>query len=150
MWHRLLNGGYEWAPPPAKSRQSDGERGARPLQTESCYNRRGHLCATMDRRLMDGTSIRSTRFLPPSSSDLLFLSPSQMSDAALDITSLVLDTLLLKCQLLGPHIGKIAYINSPKCIILASRVSRIVIFPARKHFSKGRRCIHLSHGALLK
>lgn len=25
---RLLNGRYEWVPPPAKSRQSDGERGA--------------------------------------------------------------------------------------------------------------------------
>lgn len=48
---------------------SQTEKGVhRPLWTESCFNRRGHLCGEMDRRLMDGMSAASTRRLHPISS----------------------------------------------------------------------------------
>lgn len=42
-WRGLLNRGYEWVPPPAKSCQSNGERVHRSIQTGSCYKWGGHL-----------------------------------------------------------------------------------------------------------
>lgn len=49
-WCRLLNWGYEWFPPPAKSCQSDGERAHHSIWTESSYKWGGHLCRKTDRR----------------------------------------------------------------------------------------------------
>ena len=47
-WRGLLNRGYEWVPPPAKSCQSDGERVHRSIWTGSCYKWGGHLRGKTD------------------------------------------------------------------------------------------------------
>lgn len=149
-------------PPPAKSRQSDRERGAPSHRQQSRVTRVGDISGRTGRtrRRTDGGRGRPppypprrflqfpTEFRSLSPSDFLLPSPPWMLDAALDITSPLLKTLLLKCQILGHHIGEIANINPPKYIILGLWFLSIVIFPVQKHFSKGRRCIHLSRRAL--
>lgn len=47
----------------------------------------------------------------------------------------------------SPHWGNCKH-KSSKVYNFRDSVLSIVIFPVQKHFSKGRRCIHLSHGAL--
>lgn len=61
-----------------------------------------------------------------------------MSDAALDIMSLDLNMRLLKCQLLGRHIGEIANINPPKVYNFRDLVFEYCHFSSAKAFLQRR------------
>lgn len=128
---RLLNGGYEWVPPPAESRQSDGGRGA-PSAADRVVLQLEGTSLQKDGAGTDGgfCPCAPPEFFPRLPPIGYFSPPSEMSDATSDIMSLVLSTLLLKCQILGHHIGESASINPPKCIISGIWVLSVVVFPA--------------------